>query len=75
MAAFAAHVQLRTLEQWVRRGHISAPNANGNYDLVEIFRYQREGSAARHARAVAARRRRGETRCRQVLVASTADGL
>lgn len=61
-AAHAAQVQVATLRQWVRRGHISAPDRYGRYDLREIYAYQRGGSSGRHAQAVAARSRRGEKR-------------
>lgn len=62
IAAYAAHVQVDTLRAWVRRGHIPPPNENGNYDLREIYAYQREGTEARLSRALHSRKRRGETR-------------
>lgn len=62
VAAYAAHVQVKTLQAWVRRGHITPPNSNGNYDLITIYTYQQQGTEARMARAIAARKRRGETR-------------
>lgn len=63
VAAYAAGVQVATLRQWVRRGHISPPDENGCYDLVEIEQF----SAARqergnYHRALRARSRRGEGR-------------
>lgn len=62
VAAYAAQVEVNTLVIWVRRGHIPAPNENGNYDLRAIYAYQQGREAARVARAVAARKRRGEVR-------------
>jgi hypothetical protein len=35
VAAYAAGVKVKTLNAWVRRGHISAP-VRGCYDLAEI---------------------------------------
>lgn len=62
VAAYAAGVQVKTLQAWVRRGHITPTNSNGNYDLIAIYAYQQQGTDARMSRAIAARKRRGETR-------------
>lgn len=74
IAAFAAGVQVKTIRAWAARGHISPANENGNFNLVEVYAYQREGTEVRLARAIAARKRRGETR-RKAGVAPEVGGL
>ena len=61
VAAYAAGVQVSTLRKWVQRGHIPPP-VNGLYDLEEIERYSVLRDTRNFHRAVAGRRRRGETR-------------
>lgn len=62
VAAYAAGIQVATLRQWVRRGHISPPDEHGCYDLAEIERYCALRDSRNFHRAVAGRRRRGEPR-------------
>lgn len=63
VAAYAAGVQVSTLRQWVRRGHIPAP-VDGLYDLaaIEAFCRTRDSDRERFGQALAGRRRRGESR-------------
>lgn len=62
VAAYAAGVQVCTLRQWVRRGHIPGP-VDGLYDLEAIADYiDQRDDAGHYLRAVAGRRRRGEQR-------------
>lgn len=59
VAAYAAGVQVGTLRQWVRRGHISPPGEDGCYDLNEIAAYStKRDQGTRFRQAVACRRRR-----------------
>lgn len=58
VAAYAAGVQVATLRQWVRRGHIPPP-VNGLYDLVAIEAYSaRRDRGSRYWQALACHRRR-----------------
>lgn len=54
-------VQVATLRQWARRGHIS-PAVNGRYDLAEALAYSDARDVRHFGRAVGGRRRRGEAR-------------
>lgn len=63
VAAYAANVQVGTLRQWVRRGHISQPDPHGCYDLTEILAWSEKRS---HRHAVSARHQRHTIRDRCV---------
>lgn len=59
VAAYAAQVQIKTLFQWARRGHITPLAENGCFDLREILAYVERRN---YDMAIAVRKRRGETR-------------
>lgn len=54
-------VQVGTLRQWARRGHISPP-VDGCYDLAEALTYSDARDVRHFGRALGGRRRRGESR-------------
>lgn len=62
VAAYAAGVQVATIRQWARRGHIS-PAVNGCYDLADVVAYSDSRAERGHeVRAIRSRTRRHETR-------------